>query len=75
MINSKIESAASSLIEDLKSTDTKTKINAIKSLTVVSLTLGKERTRNELLPYIEGIIYFIYKYFLFNFDRFIRRRR
>ena len=58
MINSKIESAASSLIEDLKSTDTKTKINAIKSLTVVSLTLGKERTRDELLPYIEGIIYF-----------------
>jgi len=57
MLNSKIESTASSLIEDLKSSDTKTKINAIKSLTVVSLTIGIERTRNELLPYIAGIIY------------------
>jgi serine/threonine-protein phosphatase 2A regulatory subunit A len=54
MHSSKIESAAASLVEDLKSQDTKIKINAIKSLSVIALTIGKERTRNELLPYLSG---------------------
>jgi serine/threonine-protein phosphatase 2A regulatory subunit A len=54
MQNSKIEAAASALIEDLKSQETKTKINAIKSLSIIALTIGKERTRNELLPYLSG---------------------
>jgi hypothetical protein len=48
--------SASSLLDDLKSGDIKIKINAIRSLGIISLTLGKERTRNELLPYIGGNI-------------------
>ncbi len=48
---------ASSLLEDLKSNDSKVKVNAIKSLKVISLALGKDRTRNELLPFLIGRIY------------------
>ncbi len=52
--NSNAEVTASSLLEDLKNSDTKIKINAIKSLKVIAFALGKERTRNELLPFITG---------------------
>jgi hypothetical protein len=52
--NSITEVTASSLLEDLKSSDSKVKINAIKSLKVIAFALGKERTRNELLPFISG---------------------
>ena len=44
----------SSLLEDLKSSEPKAKLNAIKNLNVISIALGKERTRNELIPYIIG---------------------
>lgn len=56
MLNSNLnpEVTASSLLEDLKSSDAKVKINAIKSLKVIAFALGKERTRNELLPFITG---------------------
>jgi len=53
--NSNLEVTASSLLEDLKSSETKIKINAIKSLKVIAFALGKERTRNELLPFLTGI--------------------
>jgi hypothetical protein len=49
---------ASSLLEDLKSSDSKIKINAIRNLNVIAFALGKERTKNELLPFLAG------KYFL-----------
>ncbi len=52
--NSNLEVTASSLLEDLKSSETKIKINAIKSLKVIAFALGKERTRNELLPFLTG---------------------
>lgn len=45
---------ASSLLEDLKSSDSKIKISAIKNLKVIAFALGKERTRNELLPFLTG---------------------
>ena len=45
---------ASSLLEDLKSSDSKIKINAIRGLTVIAFALGKERTRNELIPFLAG---------------------
>ncbi len=48
------QATASSLLEDLKSSDTKTKINAIKGLNIIAFALGKERTRNELLPFLYG---------------------
>ena len=47
---------ATSLLEDLQSTDTKTKKNAIQNLSGISLELGRERTRKELLPYLKSCI-------------------
>lgn len=40
------------LIDELKSDDKKQRINSVKSLHTISVALGVERTRNELLPYI-----------------------
>ena len=45
-----------SLLEDLQSQDNKTKINAIHNLTNISLALGCEATRKELLPYLKNCI-------------------
>ena len=47
---------ATSLLEDLQSTDTKTKKNAVQNLRGISLALGRERTRKELLPYLKSAI-------------------
>ena len=53
--NDLMESAsASSLLEDLKSSDAKIKINAIRGLNIIASALGKERTRNELIPFLAG---------------------
>ena len=46
--------SASSLLDDLKSADSKIKINALRSIKVIALALGKERTRDELLPFLSG---------------------
>ena len=45
-----------SLLEDLQSPDSKTKINAIHNLKRISLALGCEATRKELLPYLKNCI-------------------
>jgi len=45
-----------SLLEDIKSTELKVKVDAIRSLNLISKSLGRERTRNELLPYVTSII-------------------
>ena len=47
---------ATSLLEDLKSTEAKTKINAIHNLRGISFALGRERTRKELLPFLASYI-------------------
>ena len=47
---------ATSLLEDLKSTEAKTKINAIHNLRGISFALGRERTRKELLPFLASCI-------------------
>jgi serine/threonine-protein phosphatase 2A regulatory subunit A len=44
------------LIEDLKSSEAKSRLNAIKNLHILSSALGKERTRTELLPFITDLI-------------------
>ena len=43
---------ATSLLEDLKNPEIKIKINAVHNLRGISLALGRERTRRELLPYL-----------------------
>ncbi|MCQ2818572.1 MAG: hypothetical protein MJ252_14990 [archaeon] len=47
---------ATSLLEDLKSQDTKVKINALNNLRGISFALGRERTRKELLPFLSSCI-------------------
>ena len=47
---------ASTLLEDLRSTEIKTKKNAVQNLRGISLALGRERTRKELLPYLKSCI-------------------
>ena len=44
------------LLEDLQSADIKTKKNAVQNLHGISLALGRERTRKELLPYLKSYI-------------------
>jgi hypothetical protein len=57
------EVTASSLLEDLKSADSKVKVNAIRSLGLIAFALGKERTRNELIPFLSGEICFYHNRF------------
>ena len=40
------------MIDELKSSDQKKRINSVKNLSTVAIALGQERTRQELLPYI-----------------------
>jgi serine/threonine-protein phosphatase 2A regulatory subunit A len=40
------------LIDELKNEEQKKRINAVKNLNTISVALGPERTRTELLPYI-----------------------
>ena len=42
------------ILEEMKNSDPKVKSDAIKNLNVVAQAIGKERSRNELLPYISG---------------------
>ena len=50
------QTTATNLLEDLKSTDTKIKKNAVQNLRGISLALGRERTRKELLQYLKSYI-------------------
>ena len=45
-----------SLLEDLQSQETKVKINAIHNLKGISLALGEEATKKELLPYLKNCV-------------------
>ena len=42
----------SSIISDLNSSDLKTKIKAIKNLPVLCSTIGQERVKKEVIPYL-----------------------
>lgn len=44
------------MIDELKSDDKKKRINSIQNLHTISIALGMERTRNELLPYIMDLM-------------------
>ena len=45
---------ATNLLEDLQNPDIKIKKNAFQNLRGISLALGRERTRKELLPYLKS---------------------
>ena len=47
---------ATNLLEDLQNPDIKIKKNAFQNLRGISLALGRERTRKELLPYLKSCV-------------------
>ena len=56
-LSDKLEQITSiSLLEDLQSQDTKVKINAIRNLRCISLALGCDATKKELLPYLKNCV-------------------
>lgn len=56
-LKEKLEQITSiSLLEDLQNMDNKIRINAIHNLRSISLALGSETTRKELLPYLKNCI-------------------
>jgi serine/threonine-protein phosphatase 2A regulatory subunit A len=48
------------LIDELKHDDVSLRLAAIKRLSTIALALGAERSRDELIPFLEGDNYFIY---------------
>jgi serine/threonine-protein phosphatase 2A regulatory subunit A len=42
------------LIDELKHEDVVLRLNAIKRLSTIALALGAERTRGELIPFLDG---------------------
>lgn len=45
------------LIDELKHEDVVLRLNAIKRLSTIALALGQERTRTELIRFLDGIHY------------------
>lgn len=46
------------LIDELKHEDVQYRLNAMKNLAVIAKALGPERTRKELLPFLQGVFFF-----------------
>ena len=49
------------ILDEMKNSGPKVKSEAIKQLNLVAAAVGKDRSRSELLPYINGIIIYNYK--------------
>ena len=48
------------LIDELKHDDVSVRLAAIRRLSTIALALGPERTRDELIPFLQGkLFYFI----------------
>ena len=45
------------LIDELRNDDVQNRLNSIKKLSTISLALGEERTRSELIPFLTDTIY------------------
>ena len=56
MINSNEKSTTpiSVLIDELRSEDVKKKVNSAKNLTTIVAALGPDRTKAELIPFLNG---------------------
>ena len=42
------------LIDELKNEDIQLRLNSIRRLSTIAVALGAERTRNELIPFLNG---------------------
>lgn len=57
-INSNSTLAISVLIDELRSEDPKKRINSIRNLSTIAVAMGPEKTRTELLSFLEGFHFF-----------------
>ena len=48
------------LIDELKSEDSKRRINSIKNLATIAIALGPDRTRKELILFLNGKCLLVY---------------
>ena len=44
------------LIDELKSEDIRKRVNSLKNLPVIASTIGPDRTKNELVPFINELL-------------------
>ena len=44
------------IIDEMKSDDIRKRINSVKNLNLIASTIGSERSRNELIPYLQEIL-------------------
>jgi serine/threonine-protein phosphatase 2A regulatory subunit A len=54
-INEETYLFVANLLDELKSEDLTERIKSINSLPLIGETLGQERTRSELLPFLQGL--------------------
>jgi len=54
------------LIDELKNDDISLRLNAIKRISTIALALGAERTREELIPFLDGIFFYLFIYLYVN---------
>jgi serine/threonine-protein phosphatase 2A regulatory subunit A len=50
----------STMIDELKSDDVKKRVNSVKNLSAIATALGPERTRNELIGFLNGELYIFF---------------
>mmetsp|Transcript_22659 Transcript_22659/g.19673 ORF Transcript_22659/g.19673 Transcript_22659/m.19673 type:complete len:127 (+) Transcript_22659:29-409(+) len=56
MSKSKNLSPVATLIDELKSDDSKKRLNSIKNFSTIAAAIGPERTRSELLPFVNELL-------------------
>lgn len=42
------------IIDELKSEDIRKRIHSVKNLNLIASTIGPDRTKNELIPFLQG---------------------
>ena len=52
----KSETPVNVLIDDFKSEDIKKRMNSVQSLSLISQTLGIEKTKSELIPFLDELL-------------------
>lgn len=46
------------LVDELKNEDVQLRLNAIRNLGTIAMALGPQRTRDELIPFLNGALHF-----------------
>lgn len=47
------------LIDELKSEDIKRRVNSVKNISTIAVALGADRSKSELVPFLNGRLYSI----------------